>query len=134
MQISRKLFWVQGLTILLSCQVGNIHLMQDVLMVGQICDIVQTVQPDALFILLRLCIYRYFATKSVEIYREELYCCKLTEKSKYFFWTLSEKEALVDYKRETELSSNSVSCYLFMQNSQSFRCLRPTLVTRGHCL
>ena len=60
MQISRKLFWVQGLTILLSCQVGNIHLMQDVLMVGQICDIVQTVQPDALFILLRLCIYRYF--------------------------------------------------------------------------
>lgn len=70
MQISRKLFWVQGLTILLSCQVGNIHLMQDVLMVGQICDIVQTVQPDALFILLRLCIYRYFATKSVEIYTE----------------------------------------------------------------
>lgn len=39
-------------------------------MVGQICDIVQTVQPDALFILLRLCIYRYFATKSVEIYTE----------------------------------------------------------------
>lgn len=70
MQISRKLFWVQGLTILLSCQVGNIHLMQDVLMVGQICDIVQTVQPDALFILLRLCIYRYFATKSLEIYTD----------------------------------------------------------------